>query len=240
MLGRNIANKAFTLIELSVVIAILGLIIASIMAGSQLVDHAQANKMIASAEKYRMAVRMFKDNYGALPGDMSDSQQFFPSLGQGNGDGGIVGCCGSNELYYFWAHLGQLGAGLIPETYSGTGTGAVREQNVPPNAMLPDGYWYPHYDTLWSIHPQRNSLGTDNSSTNDMRIGFVYKIDKKIDDGLPFSGDVIGYGGTTCTNIAPASATSLALRLSSYYLIQNSNARACSINFSMGVNPKWK
>ena len=68
----------FTLIELSIVLVIIGLIIGGVLVGRDLISAAGVRAQISQIEKYQSAVNTFRGKYGYLPGDISDptAQQY--------------------------------------------------------------------------------------------------------------------------------------------------------------------
>lgn len=88
--ARSIRH-GFTLIELSMVLVIIGLIVGGIMAGRELIKAAEIRKDIATIEGLKASVLTFKEKYGGLPGDLLNAQRFFdiPYASSGNGDGFI-------------------------------------------------------------------------------------------------------------------------------------------------------
>jgi prepilin-type N-terminal cleavage/methylation domain-containing protein len=127
-------SSGFTLIELSIVLVIIGLIIGGILTGQSLIDAAAQRTQISQISKYNAAVQAFQTKYGGyLPGDIPDptaSNFGFQSRGQyageGDGNGIIEGNCfnaanqnrgnwtGCGELAVFWQDLST--AGLIDTT----------------------------------------------------------------------------------------------------------------------------
>src|ERR1700678_1068516 len=63
-------DSGFTLIELSIVLVIIGLIIGGILTGQDLIKAAEARAQISQIEKYQTAVNAFYNKYGYLPGDI--------------------------------------------------------------------------------------------------------------------------------------------------------------------------
>jgi len=132
---RDLSPKStlgFTLIELSIVMVIIGLIIGGVLVGNDLIDAAKIRSQVTQLEKYNVAVATFRVKYGYLPGDMPDPHatnfgfiargQF---AGQGDGNGILEGNVNnsyngnyghvqaSGETLVFWIDLSM--AGLIPD-----------------------------------------------------------------------------------------------------------------------------
>ncbi len=87
-LHRN--TGGFTLIELSIVMVIIGLVISGVLVGKTLIKTAEIRKNISTLEGYGSAVNSFKLKYNCLPGDCTNITQIFPTgtyAGNGNGDG---------------------------------------------------------------------------------------------------------------------------------------------------------
>ncbi len=112
-------QTGFTLIELSIVLVIIGLIIGGVLVGQDLINAAGVRAQISQIDKYNAAVNTFQGKYGYLPGDIPDpvaSQYGFGARGggaQGEGDGnglieGIIGGGigqGGGETAMFWVDL---------------------------------------------------------------------------------------------------------------------------------------
>ena len=136
-------RAAFSLVELSIVLVILGLLTGGILAGQSLIHAAELRSITTDYNKYATATRAFRDKYFALPGDMVNATAFWGSLGGTGADatcqaidatGGTATCNGDNdgsllwggnttnryEWFRFWQHLAN--AGLIEGSYTGTGT----------------------------------------------------------------------------------------------------------------------
>ena len=133
---RPSKKQGFTLIELSIVVVIIGLIVGGVLVGQDMIKAAQARAQITQIEKFQSAVATFYEKYQALPGDLNAataSQFGFSPRGQyaGEGDGnGIIqgnwgnctGCnnghfTGAGEPVLFWMDLSQ--AGLIEGSFTG-------------------------------------------------------------------------------------------------------------------------
>ena len=105
MHGPPSYRNAFTLIELSIVLVIIGLIVGGVLVGQDLIKAAEVRAQISQIEKYQTAVNTFRGKYDALPGDISAaaaSQFGFAPRGQyaGEGDGnGVLEGVISNAPY---------------------------------------------------------------------------------------------------------------------------------------------
>ncbi len=220
-------EKGFTLIELSIVLVIISLIVGGVIGGKSLIRSAELGDITSGLNKYKTAYNTFKLQYDALPGDMRDAQDYWPScvdvganLCNGNGDG-KVGPAGG-ELFRSWQHLGL--ADVVNIKYTGSSvTPVIPGENVPEGvssgtvyqifsvpAFLAimygnTGNWV-HYsnDYSGSVAPYASLSGREAKS-----------LDKKIDNGDADSGNVQvwKYMGTGCVDqiFAPPVATDFVL-----------------------------
>ncbi len=95
---------AFSLIELSIVIIIIGLLIAGVTSGGHLIHQARLQKLLKNVDSLKTSVATFQGihNY-QLPGDADGINNFYTtSLIDGNGDGEISW---NKEGVNAWHHL---------------------------------------------------------------------------------------------------------------------------------------
>ncbi len=157
-------NSGFSLVELSIVLVILGLLTGGILAGQSLIRAAELRAVTTEFNKYQTAMQTFRDKYFAIPGDFKDATKFWgylvsgsgcttnssqavatPGACDGDGDGTLDfnGTGNAAEVFGFWQHLAN--AGLIEGTYtgiagSGSATDAVLGENSPKSKMANGGW----------------------------------------------------------------------------------------------------
>lgn len=83
-------RHGFTLIELSIVLVIIGLIVSGILVGRDLIRAAELRADISGVEKFGQAINAFRLKYNCLPGDCANATQFLEGAYNGNGDGHIT------------------------------------------------------------------------------------------------------------------------------------------------------
>lgn len=134
MLARQ--RCGFTLIEISIMLVIIGLLAGGILLGRDLISAAQIRATISQIEQYKTAVNTFKVKYGHLPGDIPAAEAAATGLiaragGVGDGDGnsliesiggGTVAVLGG-ETVFFWTDLSS--AGLLAGDYGDSSDTAV-------------------------------------------------------------------------------------------------------------------
>lgn len=139
-------KQGFSLVELSIVLVILGLLTGGILAGQNLIRASELRAVTTEYNRWNAAVNTFRDKYFALPGDFRDATKFWGTdpdgcnthtvyvakkeTCDGTGDGNVTGY----ETYRFWQQLAN--AGLIEGSYTGvTGPTAndhsIIGENVP-------------------------------------------------------------------------------------------------------------
>lgn len=142
-------SSAFSLVELSIVLVILGLLIGGVLSGQSLIRAAELRSISSDQSRYIAAIQSFRDKYFALPGDMPNATAFWgqaTNCTPGSGGGALTGgtCNGhttngiigetSNvfelrERFYAWDHLAR--AGLVEGTFTGlSGAGHVYDDAI--------------------------------------------------------------------------------------------------------------
>jgi len=102
----------FTLIELAVVLIIIGVLTGAILKGQDLLTVAKIRGVLADINRYRLAITLYQETYGALPGDDAHADNHFGTGTLiGNGDGIIS----EGDINIFWQHLAKAGHVASPE-----------------------------------------------------------------------------------------------------------------------------
>jgi prepilin-type N-terminal cleavage/methylation domain-containing protein len=186
-------RAAFSLIELSIVLVILGLLTGGILTGQNLIRAAELRSVITEFQTYQTAVMTFRDKYFAIPGDMRNATDFWGSKGGNgaddtcyavlatgketcNGDGD--GYATSNSLtaatsiqverFLYWQHLAN--AGLIEGSYTGVTDGTsnylmTAGVNSPGSKLSPG---------IWTINVQEGTPFQTNSFPHNG--GYLYTL----------------------------------------------------------------
>ncbi|KKB96539.1 hypothetical protein SZ25_00353 [Candidatus Arcanobacter lacustris] len=92
MQNSSTKNCGFTLIELSIVMVIIGLIIGGILTGQALIHGAGVRATISQLKQYSTATNLFNMKYNAVPGDFNQATKYIVGYTGSNGDGnGLIG-----------------------------------------------------------------------------------------------------------------------------------------------------
>ena len=224
--------SGFSLVELSIVLVILGLLTGGILAGRSLIRASELRSISVDFTNYETAILAFRDKYLGLPGDLHNATRFWGvstancdcsndvnGTCNGNGNGFIDNDYGNPyERQRIWRHLSL--AGLIEGGYPG-GTGPSCSYS-PPGRYVPAG---PIGDSIYRIEQASQStyytygktaqfnrirLNLLTNSTYLLKAEEAWNIDTKMDDGSASQGRVLGYPrpetvpGCATSNTPPA------------------------------------
>ncbi len=79
-------NHGFTLMEISIVLVIIGLVIGGILMSKEMIFTAGIRKQVRQVEEYTIAYGTFKLKYHCMPGDCANASKQFPTAANGNGN----------------------------------------------------------------------------------------------------------------------------------------------------------
>lgn len=152
-------KRGFSLVELSIVLVILGLLTGGILSGQSLIHAAELRRTTSLLARYQAAIYSFRDKYMEPPGDFTKATDFWTSAGgtgmdstclsaqtsgsratcNGDGDWQIFDLAGigTAERFLAWKHLAN--AGLVEGSYTGKSNGAPNTVSFVPGDNAPAG-----------------------------------------------------------------------------------------------------
>jgi prepilin-type N-terminal cleavage/methylation domain-containing protein len=214
--NQNSKNSGYTLTELAIVIAIIGVLAGATIYSKALIKNAQLTSVIAEYNTIKNAIYAFQNQYGYLPGDFPNASTLWSTSTKSictaptcNGDGnGVIDVdfsgtipVADRETTRMWQHLSL--SGLLKQNYVPVSTiGApLVGTTLPPSAYTNlsgdgggscwarDGWGFSSL-SMSGITSFDDGCYTDGVSPNDTR-----SIDNKIDDGIAGTGNVMAYAG---------------------------------------------
>ena len=241
-------KSAFSLIELSIVLIIIGLLIAGITGGASLIKSSELRSIMGEARGYAVSVNSFFTQYDRYPGD-SDINVGSNSTVTGDRDNKIefVNDAGTKvaEGIDAWYDLKDIGAIDLALTVSGTMAlpGAlVPVTNIPGSKIKGAGWVFDYYagtklqnvvvltgTTVGGVTSLINeATASNNLSSVIISAPDSLSIDSKIDDGKADTGNVQAINkSATAADMCSSSAL---------YSIANGAKKVCALTFRVDVS----
>ena len=210
---KNLSNKksGFTLVELSIVIVIIGLLIGGVLVGQSLIESASVNAQIKQVAEYEIAARNFFNKFKKFPADSN----LFNVRGSNNNDYTNGTNCSAHSYFEpinFFPDLTK--SQMIKENYVFTSSNSTQigEGYELPKAKIGKGgisvsstiggnYFF-HLGVATSIVANTN-YGLGSTHGGIMSPTSAQAIDQKIDDGSFNSGMVaVSSGWSTGYDVA--------------------------------------
>ena len=239
---QPISRAAFTLVELSIVLVILGLLIGGVLAGQSLIHAAELRSIATDFRKYQTASYAFRDKYFYLPGPLPNATSFWPTALNGDGSNEFGNYLGNGVKA--WQHLSL--AGMIEGKYTGTqvatpvSSGLCTSGTECPASKYTGHVFLTLTDSTAITPPyglnRPNGIfyydGGNGDSGQGVKPEDAWNLDTKMDDGQPGTGSILGIGlggilnGDGWTNCATSAAgtnyvlTSTAMSCRLYYLFR--------------------
>jgi len=236
--NRTARAQGFTLVELSIVIIIIGFLIAGIAAGTSLIKQAEINSVVTDLQGYQTAYNNFILRYSAIPGDMKNAETYWPAGATGcsvtatqcNGDGdGLItmGFAVPSEVQSAWRELAlanMISAGItVIPTGGNVGEDYILGSTVPVSKVTGAGYLMagagsdlgniavsPWTDgvTNATFIGKVDSLGGLDNAA--LKPEDAFNMDKKIDDGTVNGSSFAGANTGSFRSVDAANGTCLA------------------------------
>ncbi len=230
--GSN-KQQGFTLIELSIVLVIIGLIVGGVLVGQDLIKASEIRATVGQVEKYNSAVNTFRTKYNGIPGDLPQTTAsafglfgltYGTTLGFGDGNGLVEGGLSGavvplGETITFWRHMsdanlvdGQLGTTgnslIVAATGATTGAVTTINQSLPDSRTSPTNSFVVYANGGLNYYQLMPLTGiTANAyvaGTTGMTPIESFNMDTKLDDGLPVTGIVQAKGISATPNSNPS------------------------------------
>ncbi len=197
-LNQKENQAGFTLVELSIVLVLIGLIVTGVLYGQSLIQQGRLQKQITQLKDLDIAISAFRSKYNGLPGDTPRATRYFGETSwdginevkNGDGDGVLEGDVHlEGEASQTFLHLYQ--SELVGDASS--------INSVLPTVLDRGGLTifserkrnYYGLGVAASFQEENETYISDDGTWGDGLSGFESQfVDDKIDDGLPLSGSV--------------------------------------------------
>lgn len=267
--SNNLRKKSgFSIIELSIVILVLGLLISSVVAGRAIIQNSRVQSLLNEARQYQIALITFRDAFGDWPGSLRADQRvgdisvstggyicpvattnncvdfnigYFPLFVKTNGTTiDRFGCKNMRDGFKSMALANLIKGVRVDSTSAPSATTYSADAGLSlPIAFFSDKAIWTYGSTniakeledttikdkfgdgMFLVLQGRScistactcgntAVGTDDGARIYPAISseMAYKVDVKIDDGLPSQGSVLGFkaGSDYCTDKAAYAA----------------------------------
>lgn len=179
-------QKGFTLVEISIVLVIVGLMLGGVLKGQVLIDSARVRSIINDLNGIRTAWYGFQDRFHGIPGDFPGATSYISATSaDGDGDGAVSS---KQEVASVWQHLSI--SGFISGEFDGEGgnIGTLSDAECS-SSTCPQNPYYGFYKYTYTAKADAVA-----ASSNELYTGakipssVLFEVDTKLDDGIPNTG----------------------------------------------------
>lgn len=246
IMKKTFAKKrsAFSLIELSIVLIIIGLLIAGVTGGASLIKSSELRSVMGEARGYSVAVNAFYTQYNALPGDFNSTLAYGTA---GNANSYIKYYDGTNsEGANAWLQLKAIGAidSITTTTLVAATTSPTFGTHAPASKIKSSGWIFSTIATAGTsnyvvltgpvaVATLSTAAEADTLATGALAPADALSVDSKIDDGIATTGKIIG-NVITAGNDATIDSTTCYNTTTTAYAARTE--KTCAIAYRVDVN----
>lgn len=216
-------NQGFSLVELAISVTVIGVLIAAVIKGQQVMTSAQMAGIMSDVNRYETAITNFRNIYDALPGDMASAIGDIPGCDttshceDGDGDGYVAdigeeikapisasAVADAPESIQFWKHLALAGLVNTVDSSASTDVADLKWGVSHPKASVRGGYEFMYSTNFRSYKSQhffrlaKNTLSaSENTEEPGKAVLSPYEVailERKYDDGNPLKGKIFAWG----------------------------------------------
>lgn len=232
-------KSAFSLIELSIVLIVIGLLIAGITGGASLIKSSELRSVMSEARGYAVATNAFYSQYDSLPGDYNiavGSESTY--LGNNNGNiefAATAATIPGSEGAVAWYALRQIGAIDDALTFAASSGSQTPGTNIPSSKIKSAGWIFSFVNSQNTVVLTRATSGAsdgeeaDDIATPALLPSDALSVDSKIDDGSANTGKVRSIINTADTDSATGCSGTNTYTIGGTVL-------TCAISYQIDVN----
>ncbi|MBL6665242.1 MAG: prepilin-type N-terminal cleavage/methylation domain-containing protein [Rickettsiales bacterium] len=234
-------KSAFSLIELSIVLIVIGLLIAGITGGASLIKSSELRSVMSEARGYAVAVNAFYSQYDALPGDYNQAVGS-ESTYYGNNNGNIEfakdidAYTAGSEGTIAWYALKQIGAIDDSLVYEEANASQIPGTNIPSSKIKSAGWIFDYFggQNVVVLTAATTAADTDGDTADDVATAALIPsdalaVDSKIDDGISNTGKIRA-------QIINAASDGTCVDTDDDSYVIGGSTKTCAISYQIDVN----